>query len=108
MCGRALRNIGCWKYNGSFVRSVLALAKVEKTAPLQTPENVRMRSKLLLLCLLCTALVLPGCATGHRRVHDETPSVQQVLTLSHEVEEKIFALDPTHVTETDIRETLAK
>ena len=67
-----------------------------------------MRNKLLLICFLGAALLLAGCATAHRRVHGETPSVQQALTLSHELEEKIFALDPAHVTEVDIQETLAK
>ena len=66
------------------------------------------------IILLAGALLLPGCATYNRHGLDE-PQVQAIednfglkkYSLTPEAEDKILALDPEHITESDIRETLA-
>ena len=61
-----------------------------------------------------TLLLLPACATYDRHGLDpalaaqiERTSVRSELNLSHEREDRILALNPEHVTEKDIQDTLA-
>ena len=83
----------------------------ETALPIQTREPARMRNELLLICFLGAALLLPGCATSQRQGHDsqrEAPSARPALTLAPDLEEKILALDPARVTQTELREVLAQ
>jgi len=61
---------------------------------------------------LFTASLIAGCATGNRletsRPPAQTPPERPTnLALTPEVEERILALDPDHITEADIQQTLA-
>ena len=74
-----------------------------------------MMHKAFLILLLGTALILPGCATYERHGLDsarvnriEDNLGLKAYSLSPEIEDKILGLDPEHVTERDIRETLSK
>ncbi len=72
-----------------------------------------MKKIWLQIILLSGVLVLPGCATYDRHGLD-TPQAEAIendfglkkYSLTPEAEDKILALDPEHVTEKDIRETL--
>jgi hypothetical protein len=74
-----------------------------------------MMHKAVSILLLGAVLVLPGCATYDRRGLDPARACRiednyglKAYALSPEIEDKILALDPEHVTEKDIRETLSK
>ena len=71
--------------------------------------------KTFLILLLGTVLVLPGCSTYERHGLDPARAGRiednfglKAYTLSPQIEDKILGLDPEHVTEKDIRETLSK
>ena len=73
-----------------------------------------MMSARLLNLLLGAALLLQGCATYHRsglpveRAGEIEQAIEKRrLALSGEMEERILALDPQHVTEREIKETLS-
>jgi hypothetical protein len=62
-----------------------------------------------------TALLFSGCGTVHRHGLDprraaaiEKATVARQQRLSNELEERILALDPGHVTGQDIHETLSR
>jgi len=64
---------------------------------------------------ICAALLFSGCGTVHRHGLDplraaaiEKATVARQQRLSSELEERILALDPGHVTGQDIRETLSR
>lgn len=63
-----------------------------------------MSGKLLFQFGFCLALLLSGCATPPP---GGLTSASMPQVLPQELQEKILALDPERVTETDIRETLA-
>src|SRR5205823_1559584 len=82
-------------------------------------NRVTMRfqaSRLVFLCCICAAtLFLFGCGTYQRHGLDplQAAPIEQALaaaktSLSPELEDRILALDPEHVTGSDIRETLAR
>ena len=64
----------------------------------------RVNGKFLFCVCLLPALLLAGCVTPSS--HDVPVSAKPVV-LSPSLQDKILALDPEHVTDTDIRETLA-
>ena len=74
-----------------------------------------MSQRILATLALCLALLLPGCAIYNR--HGLPPEQAAVLQSrpgsasfkpSPELEKRILALDPEHVSEADVRETLAQ
>jgi len=75
-----------------------------------------MKNKPILIAgLLCTALLLPGCATYIRHGLDQAQAQEiekefpaRKSTLSRETEARILALDPTHVTAADIAGPLSQ
>src|SRR5262245_61328356 len=74
-----------------------------------------MKWRRLALGWLCTAILLPGCATYDRRGMDplvaqrlEQTSLRREFTPSSEIRERILALDPEHVSEKEIRELLSQ
>ena len=74
-----------------------------------------MNSRVLWICFLWVALLVPGCATGPREALDpvaaqqiEEEALLRRLTLSRETEEKILSLDPCDVKEKEIREVLSQ
>ena len=67
------------------------------------------------LLLLGAALLLPGCAAvesrgiqPRRSAENADPPEFRALTFTPELEEKILALDPEHVSEKDVREVLSR
>jgi hypothetical protein len=74
-----------------------------------------MSGKRALPFLLCALAALSGCATYDRHGLDPQKAVQvekaeviQNLSLSRDLETKILALNPEHVTEKDIHDVLSK
>ena len=74
-----------------------------------------MTKKLLLLAVAVATLIQPGCATREPKpsvpwhvTQTEKPFSFADLKLSPELEDKILALDPEHVTEKQVREVLAQ
>jgi len=58
--------------------------------------------------VLCTALLVSGCATTPAPpARVETGSVLRSLALDRSVEDRLLALDPERITEQDVRTTLA-
>jgi hypothetical protein len=73
-----------------------------------------MKKVTTLLSALCIALLLPGCALYVRHGQDTTHAELiekhfglQNYSLTPEIEDKILALNPEHVTESDIKEVLS-
>jgi pimeloyl-ACP methyl ester carboxylesterase len=71
-------------------------------------------SRLALIFLLAVPVLLSGCGTYFRHGLDsaraasiEQATLKRSRSLKRDQEDKILALDPEHVTEKDIRETLA-
>jgi hypothetical protein len=74
-----------------------------------------MKIELVPGLLLCAASLLAGCATYDRHGLDpleaqkvEKRAVVREFNLSPELQDKILALDPTHVSEKNIREVLSQ
>jgi len=74
-----------------------------------------MKSKAALNLFLCAGLLLSGCAT-YKRVGLDPEQAQAIenhlglktYSLSSEIEDKILALNPGHVTEADIKGVLSR
>jgi hypothetical protein len=69
---------------------------------------------LTVICLLALSFLFSGCGTYHRHGLNsaraaalEQATIKRSRNLSREQEDRILALNPEHVTERDIRETLA-
>jgi hypothetical protein len=74
-----------------------------------------LRPGLFLICLLAAASVGSGCATYNRRGLEpslseqiEKAKVRREFRPGGEIRQRIFALDPEHVTEQDVREVLSQ
>ena len=68
----------------------------------------RFRIGVMLALAATAALILSGCATQPSPVTDDpAPTAYRVPPLDAAVADRILALDPQHITELDVRETLA-
>jgi hypothetical protein len=77
------------------------------------PVSLDLRA-LALTVAMCAVLALGGCATPRSVTHApgsasaaDTPAAPRSVTIDPAVERRILALDPEHITENDVRTTLA-
>jgi hypothetical protein len=75
----------------------------------------RFRSSFVGLLLVTLGLALGGCATAPTSVYDQSNAgrpypgaVLSSLATDRAVEDRILALDPAHISDNDVRETLAR